>query len=73
MEEGILDVKRIEEDSYIMFSWFDVERGFKVERVAGGAGRTIIRKFTEEEVNLLTRYNRYYDNGMCAVYYKYPR
>jgi len=65
-----IDVQNISENSFIILNKFYLKTGF-VKGIGGGhLGRYEFKRIKEDELYVLEKYNRYYDNEMVDLYYK---
>jgi len=68
-KDGCVDIQNITENSFVIFNKFYLETGF-AKGIGGHVGQYEFIRIKEDELYVLERYGKYYDNGMVDLYYK---
>lgn len=68
-KEGSIDAQNITENSFVILNKFYLKTGF-ARGIGGHLGQHEFIRLKEDELYVLERYDRYYDNGMVDLYYK---
>ena len=68
-KDGSIDVQNISENSFIIFNKFYLKTGF-AKGIGGHVGQYEFIRIEEDELYVVEKYNRCYDNEMVDLYYK---